>query len=76
MNKLLTSVLGTFLVLTNPAGLAKRRDAGQGTLEYVAMVAVAAIIIVAVATFLKDQGPIIKGWVETAINDVKSAVGK
>lgn len=75
MNKLLTSVLGTFLVLTNPAASAKRRERGQGTLEYVAMIAVAAIIIVAVAGFLKDQGPVIKGWVETAINNVKGVVG-
>jgi hypothetical protein len=72
MNKLLTSVLGTFLVLTNPA--AKRREAGQGTLEYVAMIAVAAIIIAAVGTILKSQAPVISGWVSAAIAKIQGVV--
>jgi hypothetical protein len=74
MNKLLTSLLGTFLVLTNPAATAKRREAGQGTLEYVAMIAVAAIIIAAVGTILKTQAPVISGWVTAAIAKVQAAV--
>ena len=50
MNKLMTNLLGTFLVLTRPVTPAKRREAGQGTLQ-VGMIAVAAIIIVAVAVW-------------------------
>ena len=42
----MTNLLVTFLVLTGKVAPAKRREAGQGSLEYVGMIAVAAIIIV------------------------------
>ena len=74
MNKLMTNLLGTFLVLTNPAAPAKRREAGQGSLEYVAMIAVAAIIIAAVAGVAKAQGPAIGAFITDAITKVKTAI--
>lgn len=48
------------------------RERGQGTLEYVGMIAVVAIVVVAVATIIK--GADLGGVVSTAINNVKSAV--
>ena len=73
MNKLMTNLLGTFLVLTSPVP-AKRREAGQGSLEYVAMIAVAAIIIALVAGVAKTQGPAIAAFITDAVSKVKSAV--
>jgi hypothetical protein len=75
MNKLLTSVLGTFLVLTSPSAWAKRREAGQGSLEYVAMFAVAAIIIIAVISVAKTSRPEIQAFISKAISDIKSNLG-
>jgi hypothetical protein len=74
MNKLMTSLLGTFLVLTNPAVPAKRREAGQGSLEYVGMIAVAALIIAAVALVAKSAGPQIGAFITAAITKVQTAV--
>ena len=74
MNKLLTSLLGTFLVLTNPTPPAKRREAGQGSLEYVGMIAVAALIIAAVAFVAKAAGPQIGAFITAAIAKVQAAV--
>jgi hypothetical protein len=75
MNKLMTNLLGTFLVLTNPAALAKRRESGQGSLEYVAMFAVAAIIIIAVISVAKTSRPAIQEFISKAISDIKSNLG-
>ena len=50
-----------------------RREAGQGTLEYVGMIAVAAVIIVAVIGVLR--GADLGAWVGTFIDNVKSSVG-
>jgi len=49
-----------------------RREAGQGTLEYVGMIAVAAVIIVAVIGVLQkaDLGT----WIGTFIDNVKKSV--
>ena len=73
MNKLMTNLLGTFLVLTSPVP-AKRREAGQGSLEYVGMIAVAAIIIVAVAVVAKTAGPSIGAFITAAVAKVQAAV--
>ena len=74
MNNLMTTLLGTFLVLTSPVAPAKRREAGQGALEYVGMIAVAAIIIVAVAVVAKAAGPQIGAFITAAIAKVQAAV--
>lgn len=47
-----------------------RREAGQGTLEYVAMVAVACIIIAAVVAVLKPAGATLGSLVSTALAKV------
>jgi hypothetical protein len=59
--------------LTAADKLKARREAGQGTLEYVGMIAVAAIIIVAVVGVAKsaDLGSIFSA----AVDKVKSAIG-
>lgn len=46
--------------------LQARREAGQGTLEYVGMVAVACIIIAAVITVIKgvNPGPLLQGFID------------
>ncbi|WP_375426534.1 hypothetical protein [uncultured Friedmanniella sp.] len=49
-----------------------RRESGQGTLEYVAMVAVACIIIAAVVAILKPAGATLGTLVSTAIQKVTS----
>ena len=49
-----------------------RREAGQGTLEYVGMIAVAAIVVAAVALVIK--GANLDALVTTAITKVKTAV--
>ena len=74
MNKLMTNLLGTFLVLTSPVTPAKRREAGQGSLEYVGMIAVAAIIIALVAGVAKTQGPTIAAFITDAVSKVQRAV--
>ena len=72
MNKLVTALVGTYLVLTHPTP--RRREAGQGSLEYVGMIAVAAIIIVAVAVVAKAAGPQIGAFITAAIAKVQGAV--
>jgi hypothetical protein len=52
-----------------------RRDAGQGSLEYVGMIAVAAIIIAAVAVVATAAGPQIGAFITAAIAKVQAAVG-
>ena len=66
MNKLMTSLLGTFLVLTSPVTPAKRREAGQGSLEYVGMIAVAVVA--------KAAGPQVGAFITAAIAKVQAAV--
>jgi hypothetical protein len=53
--------------------LKARRDSGQGTLEYVGMIAVAAIIVVALIT--AASGFDFAGIVTKAIQKVKDATG-
>jgi hypothetical protein len=52
-----------------------RREAGQGSLEYVGMIAVAAIIIAAVAVVATAAGPQIGAFITAAIAKVQAAVG-
>ena len=52
-----------------------RRDSGQGSLEYVGMIAVAAIIIAAVAVVATAAGPQIGAFITAAIAKVQAAVG-
>jgi hypothetical protein len=58
--------------LTVADKLRARREAGQGTLEYVGMIAVAAVIIIAVVGVLNKAA--LGTWVEGFINAVKGAV--
>jgi hypothetical protein len=53
--------------------LAGRRDAGQGTLEYVGMIIVAAIVVVAVITAF--QGVNLGNVVTTQVNKITSLGG-
>lgn len=50
-----------------------RREKGQGTLEYVAMVVVAAIIVLAVVTYL--SGVDLGGILSAAVDNVLGALG-
>lgn len=70
-------LLLTLLVLrgTVTERLQGRRDAGQGSLEYVGMIAVAAIIIAAVAVVATAAGPQIGAFITNAIAKVQGAVG-
>ena len=70
----MNNLLLTFLVLTGKMAPAKRREAGQGSLEYVGMIAVAALIIAAVAVIANAAGPQIGEMINAAIAKVKTAV--
>jgi Ca2+/H+ antiporter len=71
----MNNLLVTFLVLTGKMAPAKRREAGQGSLEYVGMIAVAALIVAAVAFVANAAGPQIGAFITAAIAKVQSAVG-
>lgn len=71
MNQLLVTLY--LWQLTAVDKLKQRRDAGQGSLEYVAAIAVAAIIIAAVVGAV--SGADIKGWATGLIDRIKSSVG-
>jgi hypothetical protein len=51
--------------------LASKGEAGQGTLEYVGMIIVAAVLVVAVMSTLKNAG--FKALLETQVNALKDA---
>ena len=72
MNKLILTALVLQMTLTDK--LKARRESGQGTLEYVGMVAVACIIIAAVITVIKGVNPdtLLQGF----IDKVTTALGK
>ena len=73
MDKLFISLfLLQYTVADKVEKIKARREAGQGTLEYVGMIAVAAVIIVAVVTVLK--GAKLGDWIGTFITSVKTAV--
>jgi hypothetical protein len=71
----MNNLLLTYLVLTGKLAPAKRREAGQGSLEYVAMIAVAALIIVGVAAAAGPAGQAIGGMIQLAIDKAKTTVG-
>jgi hypothetical protein len=71
----MNNLLVTYLVLTGKLAPTKRREAGQGSLEYVAMIAVAALIIAGVATAAGPAGDAIGALIQAAINKVKGSVG-
>jgi hypothetical protein len=71
MNKLFITLY--LLQFTLADKVKARREAGQGTLEYVGMIAVAAVIIVAVIGVLK--GADLGTWVGGFITKVKGSVG-
>ncbi|MBO0812116.1 MAG: hypothetical protein J2P23_08725 [Microlunatus sp.] len=74
MNQALGKFFATLYVVSAAgAKKIKNSERGQGTLEYVGMIAVAAVIVVAVIGALK--GAQIGTWVTDAINSVKSALG-
>ena len=58
------------LLITDLTDPERRDERGQGTLEYVGMVAVASLLVVAVLTITKtiDLG----GWFKSQIDKVKS----
>lgn len=70
MNQLFVTLVVWHLTAVDK--LKARREAGQGTLEYIAMIAVAALVVVAVVGAFK--GADIGGMVTAAINKVKTAV--
>lgn len=74
MNNIMSHLLVSYMVLTGQVE-PKKREAGQGSLEYVGMIAVAAIIIVAVAVVAKAAGPQIGAFITAAIAKVQGAVG-
>lgn len=68
-----------FTLMMLPDSLASRyanraKNRGQGSLEYVGMIAVAAIIIVAVAVVAKTEGPNIGKFITAAIAKVQGAI--
>lgn len=68
-------ILLTLLVLDNKIeSIKSKRESGQGSLEYVGMIAVAAIIIVLVAAVAKSQGPVIAAFITSAVAKVTGAV--
>jgi hypothetical protein len=73
MNNLLLSLMVLHTSLVDR--IKGRRDAGQGSLEYVGMIAVAAIIIAAVAVVATAAGPQIGDFITRAIAKVQGAVG-
>jgi hypothetical protein len=73
MNNLLLSLMVLHSSLVDK--VKGRRDAGQGSLEYVGMIAVAAIIIAAVAVVATAAGPQIGAFITAAIAKVQAAVG-
>lgn len=50
---------------------ARAREGGQGSLEYIGMIAIAALIVAAVAIAVQQVG--IGQWVKDAIGDMKKA---
>lgn len=74
MNKAMGKLYATLYVFAT-AGVSKikNNERGQGTLEYVGMIAVAAVIVVAVIGVLK--GADLGNWVNGFIQQVKSSVG-
>jgi hypothetical protein len=73
MNK----ILFTLLVLQGSVAdkIKSRRDAGQGSLEYVAMIGVAVMIILAIVGFATPAGTAIGTMIQAAVDKVKGAVG-
>lgn len=73
MNEALGKIYATLYFYTT-AGVdrLKKGERGQGTLEYVGMIAVAAVIVVAVIGVLK--GADLGTWVQGFITKVKSSV--
>ena len=70
----MNNLLITYLVLTGKLAPAKRREAGQGSLEYVAMIAVAALVIAGVAALAGPAGDAMGAFFQLAIDKVKAAV--
>lgn len=60
------------ILMHGAAGRARRNERGQGTLEYVGMVAVAALIVVAVIGVAK--GVNLGGIITDAVGSVKGAI--
>ena len=71
MNQLLVTLY--VWQLTAGDKLKQRREAGQGSLEYIAAIAVAAIIILAVVTAVNDAD--LGAWATGLINKIKSSTG-
>ncbi|MBO0899738.1 hypothetical protein J1G42_07150 [Cellulomonas sp. zg-ZUI222] len=49
------------------------RDAGQGTIEYIGILVVAGLLLVAVIGTVKGWNP--KGFVDSAITEIEGVVG-
>ena len=71
MNQLLVTLYVWQLTATDK--LKQRREAGQGSLEYVAAIAVAAIIIVAVVGAVNSAN--LGAWATGLIEKIKSSTG-
>jgi heme A synthase len=70
MNQLLVTLYAWHLTAADK--LRQRREAGQGSLEYVAAIAVAAIIIVAVVGAVNAAD--LRGWADGLIQKIKDSV--
>lgn len=73
----MNSLLLTLMVLTDNAAdrLKKRREAGQGSLEYVGMIAIAALIVAAMVVIVGKFGPGLGSVVDAAIAKVQGILG-
>ena len=73
MNKLVVSLL--MLQATVTAKLSDRREAGQGTLEYIAMLLVAGVLIVALVGIFTGVGATLAAKVQAVITSITSIGG-
>jgi uncharacterized membrane protein len=68
MDKLIVSLLMLQATATNK--LSARREAGQGTLEYIAMLLIAGVLIVALVGIFGTVGDTLKAKVQVVIDAV------
>jgi len=70
MDKLIVSLI--MLQATATAKLSARREAGQGTLEYIAMLLIAGVLIVALVGIFTGVGDQLSAKVKTVIDKITS----
>jgi hypothetical protein len=70
MNKLIVSLI--MLQATVAGKINNRREAGQGTLEYIAMLLIAGVLIVALVGIFTGVGTQLAGKVQAIIQQITS----